>query len=115
VYLPFAVLTMFGPLPIMLLQHDPIHAKPAGLAFVAILLAALARRSVISWTLLLLWNVFLVFAAAPALGSPGMTVGAPLLSLLGLSCAAMQLTPSMRDHVGLASRQTPGQHPATPL
>lgn len=113
VYVPFAVLTMFGPLPIMLLQHDPIHAKPAGLAFVAILLVALARRSVISWTLLLLWNVFLVFAAAPALGSPGMSIGAPLLSLLGLSCAAMQLTPSMREHVRLSRRRSSGRHPGS--
>ena len=113
-YWPFAVLTIFGPLAIMLIQHDPIHAKPAGLAFEATLLVALARRSAISWTLLLLWNVFLVFAAAPALGSPGMTVGAPLLSLLGLSCAAMQLTPSMREHVGLSRGETPGHHPATP-
>lgn len=114
-YLPFALLTLFGPLPVVLLQHDPIHPKPAGLAFVAILLVALARRSVISWTLLLLWNVFLVCAAAPALGSPGMTVGAPLLSLLGLSCAAMQLTPSMRHRVGLSRRRISGQNPATPL
>jgi hypothetical protein len=115
VYVPFAVLTMFGPLPIMLLQHDPIHVKPAGLAFVAIVLVALARRSAISWTLLLLWNVFLLFAPLPALGSAGMTVGAPLMSLLGLICAAMQLTPSMRDHVGLSRGRTSGRHPATPL
>lgn len=114
-YLPFAALTIFGPLPIMLIQHDPIHPKPVGLAFVAILVMALARRSVISWTLLLLWNVFLGLAAAPALGSPGTTVGAPLLSLLGLSCAAMQLTPSMRGYVGLPRRRTPSQQPAPPL
>lgn len=111
VYVPFAVLTMFGPLPIMLLQHDPIHVKPAGLAFVAILLIALARHSLISWSLLLLWNLFLVFATGGALGTAGMTVGAPLLFLLALSCTAMQVTPSMRHHVGLGR----GQRPATPL
>lgn len=112
-YVPLAALTMFGPLPVMLLQHDPVHAKPAGLVFVAILLTALARRSVISYMLLLLWNVFLGLSGSLALG-PGMTVGAPLLALLGLSCAAMQLSPSMRDHVGLTRRQAPGRQPATP-
>jgi hypothetical protein len=112
---PFAVLAMFGTLPIMLLQHNPIHAKPAGLGFVAILLVALARRSIVSWSLLLLWNVFLMFAAVAALGSARMTVGAPLLLLLGLSCAALQLTPSMREHVGLFRGRASGRHPATPL
>lgn len=115
-YLPFALLTMFGPLGIMVLQHDPIHAKPAGIAFVAILLFAVLRGSLISWTLVLLWNAFLVFAAAAAVSHPGsVTLGAPLLPLLGLSCAAMQLTPSMRHHVGLGPRDDAGQHPATSL
>jgi hypothetical protein len=106
---------MFGPLPIMLVQHNPIHAKPAGLAFVAILLVALARGSITAWSLLLLWNVFLTIAAAPMLGSPGMTVGAPLLSLLGLTCTAMQLMPSMRRLVGIGRSRSAGHHPATPL
>ena len=101
-YWPFALLTMFGPLPIMLLQHNPIHAKPAGLALVALVLFALARRSRTWWALLLLWNVFLVLSVALAVGNPeGMTVGAPRLALLGLSCAVLQLRPSMRHHVGL--------------
>ena len=105
--MPFAVLTMFGPLPVMLLQHDPIHVKPAGLVLVAILLVALARRSLVSWSLLLLWNVFLLFATGGALGTQGMTVGAPLLFLLALSCAAMQLMPSMRHHAGLGHGHRP--------
>jgi hypothetical protein len=88
--------------------------KPGGLAFVAVLLFALARHSLISWTLLLLWNVLVVFAAAPALTHPGgITVGAPPLPLLGLSCAALQLTPSMRQHVGLGGSPVT-EHPATP-
>ena len=114
-YVPFAVLTMFGPLPIMLLQHDRIHLHPLGLAFVALLLLALARGSITSWTLLLVWNVFLMFTAAPGLSHPGaMTADAPLLPLLGLSCAVMQLRPSMRQHVGFGRSEDAARRPATP-
>jgi hypothetical protein len=73
----------------------------------AILLVALARRSLVSWSLLLLWNLFLLFATGGALGTRGMTVGAPLLFLLPLSCAAMQLMPSIRHHVGLGHGHRP--------
>lgn len=115
VYLPFALLTMFGPLLGMLLQGEPIHPKPAGLAFVALLLWALARGSVLSWGLLLLWNVFVVFSiAAIAAGSGGdlLLPSAPLLLLLAVGSAGMLLTPSMRAHVGLRRIPPSGTHHA---
>jgi hypothetical protein len=104
---------MPGSLAIMLLQHDQPRAKPA--VFTAILLVALARRSRISWTILLLWNLFAGFAAAGALTGSGWTVGAPLLAVLGLGCAALLLTPSMRNHVGSGHSYGPGRPAATPL
>jgi hypothetical protein len=101
VYVPFALLTMFGPLVIMLVQGDPIRPKVAGLAFVVFLLWALARGSVLSWGLLLLWNVFVVFSIAAVSGGELLLPSAPLLLLLALGSAVMLLMPSMRAHVGL--------------
>lgn len=98
-YLLFAASMMLGSLPIFLLQHDSLRVKPA--IFSALLLVALARRSRVSWTLLLLWNLVAGFAAAATLTSPQWTTGAPLLFALGLGNAALLLTPSMRHHVDL--------------
>jgi hypothetical protein len=108
IYLPFAALTTFGPLPVMLLQHDPIHVHGVALAIDLGLLAAIAEGSTVAWTLVLLWNGFLTLAVVFASTSGGsMTVGAPLFALLGMSCAAMQLSPAMRAHVGLKRRSVP--------
>lgn len=112
-YLVFVAWMVLGALAIQFLQHDPLQAKPA--VFTAILLVTLARGSRISWTLLLVWNLLAGFSAAAALAGSGWTVGAPLLSLLGLSCAALLLTPSMRHHVGLGHSHGAGTAAATPL
>jgi hypothetical protein len=98
---PFALLTMVGPLLIMLLQGDPIQARPAGLAFVVFLLWALARGSAVSWVLFLLWNLFLAFSTAAVSRGNLLLPSAPLLLLLALGSAVMLLTPSMLAHVGL--------------
>lgn len=92
---------MFGPLLVMLLQGDAIHPKAAGLAFVVFLLFALARGSVLSWGLLLLWNLFVVFSIAAASGGHLLFPRAPLLLLTAVSSALMLLAPSMREHIGI--------------
>jgi hypothetical protein len=115
IYLPFAALTMFGPLPVMLLQHDPIHVHIVALVIEVGLIAAIAGGSAVAWTLLLLWNGLLTLAVIFASASgDSMTVGAPLFALLGISCAAMQSSPAMRAHVGLKRRRVPpaGTQPA---
>ena len=112
-YLAFAAWMVFGALAIQLLQNDPLQPKPA--VFTAILLVTLARGSRISWAVLLAWNLVAGFSAAGALAGSGWTVGAPLLTLVGLSCAALLLTPSMRHHVGLGHSHGGGKAAATPL
>ena len=105
-YLPFVLLTVAAPPLIMLVHGDRIHPSAPGLAFVALLLLGLARGSVVSWTLLLLWNLFLSFAIAAATGA-GMLWSAPLLLLVALASAALLLSSSMRRHVGVSRRPTP--------
>ncbi|MHB8490827.1 MAG: hypothetical protein ACYDA6_01250 [Solirubrobacteraceae bacterium] len=111
-YGPFALLTMCGPLLVMLVQGDGIHPSVRGLAFVALLLVALARRSVLAWGLLLIWNLFVTLAVAGAGigGSSGrgglLLPNALLLFLLGLVSMVMLLSPSMREHVGIRRSRT---------
>jgi hypothetical protein len=109
-YVPFALLTMFGPLLIMLVQGDAIHPSAPGLAFVALLLLALARRALLAWILLLAWNLFFAFAVA---GASGWTFpSAPLFLLLGLISAGLLLSPSMRQHVGIRRPRAARPHQA---
>ena len=104
-YVPFALLTMFGPLLIMLVQGDALHPSAPGLAFVALLLLALARRSLLAWILLLAWSLFLAFTVVGVSGGAGgggwLFPSAPLFLLLGLISAGLLLSPSMRHHVAL--------------
>jgi hypothetical protein len=94
-------LFVFGPALIMLLQGDPLHPKSGALILEGLLLLALARRSAISWTLLLLWNLVYVVATLPAIGGAGMLFGAPVLGIVSLACAALLLSRPMRAHVGV--------------
>lgn len=111
-YVPFALLTMFGPLLVMLVQGEAIHPSVPGLAFVALLLVGLARRSVLAWGLLLIWNLFVTLAVAlvsgggSSGGGEGLLPSAPLLLLLGLISVGMLLSPSMRAHVGIRRPRT---------
>ncbi len=105
-YAPFALLTAFGLPLITLVQGEAIHPSAPGLAFVALLLVGLARRSVLAWTLLLLWNLFFALAVGLVFGGGSgggqlLLPSAPLFLLLGLSSAALLLSPSMREHVGI--------------
>ena len=104
-YVPFALLTVFGPLLVMLVQGDQIRPSAGGLAFLALLLLGLARRSRLAWGLLLAWNGFLVLAVAAALGGSGVLLSAPLLLLVGLGSIGLLLSPSMRQHLGGEGRR----------
>src|ERR1700735_5632567 len=53
VYVPLALLTMFGPLLTMVVQSNPIHHLVLGVALIALLLWGLARRSHAVWWVLL--------------------------------------------------------------
>ncbi len=105
-YALFALLTAFGLPLIMLVQGEAIHPSAPGLAFVALLLVGLARRSVLAWTLLLLWNLFATLAFGLVFGGGSgsgewLLPSAPLFLLLGLSSVGLLLSPSMREHVGI--------------
>ena len=107
-YLPFVLLTVAAPPLIMLVQGDRIHPSVPGLAFVALLLLGLARGSAVSWTLLLLWNLFMSFAIAAATGA-GMLWSAPLLLVVALASVALLLSSSMRRHVGISRGPAPSR------
>jgi hypothetical protein len=96
---------MLGPLLIMLMQGDAIHPKSAALVLEALLLLALARRSVAAWSLLVLWSAFYSVVALPLLGS---LTNPPLLSVWAISCLVLLLTPSMCKHVGLRNDEVTG-------
>ena len=100
-YLPFVLLTVAAPPLIMLVHGDRIHPSAPGLAFVALLLLGLARGSVVSWTLLLLWNLLMLLAIAAATGA-GMQWSAPVLLMVALASVALLLSSSMRRHVGVS-------------
>jgi hypothetical protein len=99
-YFAFAFLTVFGMLPAMLVDHNSIHPSTAGLAFIALLLVAVARGHAFAWTLLLIWNSFLVLSVIAISGGTWLP-GTPLVLLNGLVGLGLQLTPSMRAYVGL--------------
>jgi hypothetical protein len=99
-YIAFALLTLFGILPAMLVDHDSIHPSAAGLAFIALLLIGVARGHALAWALLLVWNVLLVLTVV-AVSSGTWLPGTPLVLLNGMLGLALQLAPSMRTHVGL--------------
>jgi hypothetical protein len=99
-YIAFALLTLFGMLPAMLVDHNSIHPSAAGLAFIVLLLIGVARGHVSAWALLLVWNVFLVLTVV-AVSSGTWLPGTPLILLNGILGLALQLAPSMRTHVGL--------------
>jgi hypothetical protein len=99
-YIPFALLTLFGMLPAMLIDHSGIHPSAAGLALIAMLLFGVARGHVLPWALLLIWNLFLVLTVV-ALSGGSWLPGTPLVLLNGVLGLALGLTPSMRIHVGL--------------
>jgi hypothetical protein len=104
-YFAFALLTLFGLLPAILVDHDSIHPSAPGLAFIALLLIAVARGHVFGWALLLIWNAFLVLAVVAAAGGTWLP-GTPLVLLNGILCLALQVAPSMRAHVGLRRERT---------
>ncbi len=107
-YLPIALLTLFGPLPVMLLAGDQIHPSAGGLALLVILLVGLARGSRLAWTLLLLWHAVLVLAVGAMLAWPWPANGILALAMSAASVGLL-LSSSMRRHV---AAQT---HPARPL
>jgi hypothetical protein len=107
-YIAFAFLTLFGVLPAMLVDHNSIRPSAAGVAVIALLLLAVARGHAFAWVLLLLLNGFFVLSivavALSHVAGPGagtLAPGAPLLLLNFALCLALQLTPSVRAHVGL--------------
>ena len=99
-YIAFALLTLFGMLPPMLIDHNSIHPSAPGLAFIALLLVAIARGHALAWSLLLIWNAFLVLTFVGASGGTWLP-GTPLVLLNGLLGLALLLAPSMRTLVGL--------------
>jgi hypothetical protein len=103
-YVAFAVVTLFGLLPAMLVDHNSIHPSAPGLAFIAFLLVAVARGHAFGWALLLIWNIFLVLTVVAATGGTW-APGTPLILLDGTLGLALQLAPSMRAHVGLRRKR----------
>ena len=103
-YLAFVLVSVFGPLLVMLIQGDRIRPSIGGLAIVALLLVGLARGSLIAWALLLLWNVFLAFSVAATSGGDWLLPSAPLLLLVAAVSAPLLLPSSMVEHVGLRRR-----------
>jgi hypothetical protein len=106
---PLAILTLFGSLPAMLIDGESIRPSAAGLAVIALLLVGVARGSMLAWTLLVIWNAFVVLAVAAAFGGSWLA-GAPLLLLVNaIVCLALLLAPSMRAHLG--AQRTPVARP----
>ena len=103
VYLPFVLITVGGPLIVMLIQGDRFQPRPAALVILAVMLVGLARGSMLAWGLFALWNLFMTLAIGVSAGG-GMLVSGWLL--LGFSAAGLALlfSPSMRAHVGLRRR-----------
>jgi hypothetical protein len=99
-YIAFALLTLFGMLPPMLIDHNSIHPSAPGLAFIALLLVGIARGHALAWALLLIWNGFLVLTVVGVSGGTWLP-GTPLVLLNGLLGLALLLAPSMRARVGL--------------
>ncbi len=99
-YIAFAFLTLFGMLPPTLIDHNSIHPSAPGLAFIALLLVAIARGHALAWSLLLIWNAFLILTFVGASGGTWLP-GTPLVLLNGLLGLALLLAPSMRTLVGL--------------
>jgi hypothetical protein len=84
----------------MLVDHHSIRPSAGGVAFVAVLLLAVARGRVFAWALLLIWNAFLLLSVLAVSGGSWLP-GMPLLALNAFLCLALQLAPSMRAHLGL--------------
>jgi hypothetical protein len=99
IFFPLAILTIFGTLPAMLIDGDSIRPSAAGLVVIALLLVGVARGSTVAWTLLVIWNAFVVLAVAAAFGGSWLA-GAPLLLVNAILCLALLLAPSMRAHLG---------------
>jgi hypothetical protein len=110
-YLAFAVLTVLGPLGIMLSQGQAVRPSAGGLAILALLLWGLARHARIAWALLLGWDAFMLLAAGATLGGTGMLLSAPLLFTVMLVCVGLLLSPSMLRHVGICQRSAPTARP----
>ena len=107
-FVPLALLIMFGPLVVMLIDGDPIHPSVSGLAILALLLVGVSRGSAVAWTLLLVWSGFVFLVVLIAIGWPW-SFGAVLLLAQSLACALLLLSPSLRRHV---RRPISHPHPA---
>jgi hypothetical protein len=104
-YIAFALLTLFGMLPAMLVDHNAVRPSAAGLAFIVFLLVAVARGHFLAWVLLLIWNALIVLAVLASSGGTWLP-GTPLVLLSGILCLALQLAPSVRARVGLRRERT---------
>jgi hypothetical protein len=104
-FIAFAVVTLFGMLPAMLVNHDGIDPSAPGLAFIALLLIAIARGHAFAWALLLIWNVFLLLTVVAVTGGTW-APGTPLILANGILGLMLQLAPSMRAHMGLRRERT---------
>lgn len=106
-YYAFALVLLAGFPGAMLAQGQRIEHFWRGLVIVLFLLWRLERRGRIVWTLMVVWNAFLVLAVLGT-GDPGSwTTGAPLLLACALASVALLLSPSMRAYVGVRRPQSP--------
>jgi hypothetical protein len=99
------VATLLALIPVTMAATGQHVAPNAGVAILALLLWGVARRSWLSWSLLLIWNVFYVLAIA--LVVPGGSISASGLAILACSAlaAGLLLSPSMRAHLGGSARR----------
>ena len=99
VYLIYAglVLLEFVVQPLLFLAtSQSLHPSWGGLAFVALILVGIARRSWLAWVCLLLWTLVLTVLVLPwALSS----VNALVLTAYNAATLALLLSRPMRAHV----------------
>jgi hypothetical protein len=107
-YMPFALLTVIGPAIVMLIQGDALHPSGPGLVILALLLLGLARRSLVAWSLLLVWNAFMVFVVAAVSGGTWSLPSGPLFVLIALTSVGLLASPSMLQHVGIRRWRSSG-------
>jgi hypothetical protein len=99
VYLIYAglVLLEFVVQPLLFLAtSQPLHPSWGGLAFVALVLVGIARRSWLAWVCLLLWTLVLTVLVLPWAFS---SVNAMVLVAYDAATLALLLSRPMRAHV----------------
>lgn len=108
IYLIYAglVLMEFLVQPLLFLAtSQPLHPSWGGLALVALVLVAIARRSWLAWVCLLLWTLVLTVLVLPWAFS---SINALVLTAYNAATLALLLSRPMRAHVR-GSSMRPGR------